>query len=195
MVQQTFAERLKTAMDARGLKQVDLVRMASEQGIKLGKSQLSQYLSGKTAPRRDTLAFLSTALGTNLELELSSQPVQAPKQEAPMRTFNKSSKLDHVSYDVRGPVLDEAMRMEEEGIHILKLNIGNPAPFGFRTPDEVVQDMALTSSSVRFSATSQIRSTICIVASRVLSFNVPRNILNSMVSEFSRFTHVYRPAW
>ena len=59
-----------------------------------------------------------------------------------MRTFSKSSKLDHVSYDVRGPVLDEAMRMEENGVHILKLNIGNPAPFGFRTPDEVVQDMA-----------------------------------------------------
>ena len=59
-----------------------------------------------------------------------------------LRKFNKSSKLDHVSYDVRGPALDEAMRMEEEGIDILKLNIGNPAPFGFRTPDEVVQDMA-----------------------------------------------------
>ena len=59
-----------------------------------------------------------------------------------MRTYNKSSKLDYVSYDVRGPALDEAMRMEENGIHILKLNIGNPAPFGFRTPDEIVQDMA-----------------------------------------------------
>ena len=145
MGETTFAERLKAAMAARGLKQVDLVRMAQERGIKLGKSQLSQYLSGKTVPRRDMLAFLSAALGANLELEPATQtpqPFQAPKQEAPMRTFNKSSKLDHVSYDVRGPVLDEAMRMEEEGIHILKLNIGNPAPFGFRTPDEVVQDMA-----------------------------------------------------
>jgi len=145
MGETTFAERLKAAMAARGLKQADLVRMAREQGVKLGKSQLSQYLSGKTAPRRDMLAFLSSALGSNLELEpesQASQPVQASVQEAPMRTFNKSSKLDHVSYDVRGPVLDEAMRMEENGVHILKLNIGNPAPFGFRTPDEVVQDMA-----------------------------------------------------
>ena len=145
MGETTFAERLKAAMAARGLKQVDLVRMAREQGVKLGKSQLSQYLSGKTAPRRDMLAFLSSALGSNLELEpepQAPQPVQASVQEAPMRTFNKSSKLDHVSYDVRGPVLDEAMRMEENGVHILKLNIGNPAPFGFRTPDEVVQDMA-----------------------------------------------------
>ena len=58
-----------------------------------------------------------------------------------MREFKKSSKLDNVLYDVRGPVLDEAMRMEDQGIHVLKLNIGNPAPFGFRTPDEVVKDM------------------------------------------------------
>lgn len=58
-----------------------------------------------------------------------------------MREFKKSSKLDNVLYDVRGPVADEAARMEGNGQHILKLNIGNPAPFGFRTPFEVVQDM------------------------------------------------------
>lgn len=136
MADTNFAERLGNAIAACGLKQVDLIRLASEQGVKLGKSQLSQYLSGKTAPRRDMLAFLSTALGADLE------PASAAKQEVPMRTFDKSSKLDHVSYDVRGPVVDAAMRMEENGVHILKLNIGNPAPYGFRTPDEVVQDMA-----------------------------------------------------
>ncbi|MCF2561161.1 aminotransferase class I/II-fold pyridoxal phosphate-dependent enzyme [Bifidobacterium boum] len=59
-----------------------------------------------------------------------------------MRHFGKSSKLDNVLYDVRGPVVDEAARMEATGTHVLKLNIGNPAPFGFRTPDEVVYDMA-----------------------------------------------------
>lgn len=58
-----------------------------------------------------------------------------------MREFSKSMKLDHVCYDIRGPVLDEANRMEENGETILKLNIGNPAPFGFRAPDEVVKDM------------------------------------------------------
>ena len=45
-----------------------------------------------------------------------------------MRTFGKSSKLDNVLYDVRGPVVDEAARMEEDGMEILKLNIGNPYP-------------------------------------------------------------------
>ncbi|MBQ2092449.1 MAG: aminotransferase class I/II-fold pyridoxal phosphate-dependent enzyme [Clostridia bacterium] len=58
-----------------------------------------------------------------------------------MRTFSKSSKLDNVLYDVRGPVVDEANRMEEEGIKVLKLNIGNPAAFGFSAPDEVIIDM------------------------------------------------------
>ncbi|WP_339101844.1 pyridoxal phosphate-dependent aminotransferase [Candidatus Enterococcus clewellii] len=58
-----------------------------------------------------------------------------------MRNFGKSKKLDNVSYDVRGPVLEEADRMQEEGINILKLNTGNPAPFGFDAPNEVVRDM------------------------------------------------------
>ena len=58
-----------------------------------------------------------------------------------MRTFGKSSKLDNVLYDVRGPVVDEAARMEEDGMEILKLNIGNPYPFGFSAPQEVILDM------------------------------------------------------
>lgn len=58
-----------------------------------------------------------------------------------MRTFEKSRKLDNVCYDIRGPVMDEAERMSSEGIEILKLNIGNPAPFGFRAPDTVIEAM------------------------------------------------------
>lgn len=58
-----------------------------------------------------------------------------------MRTFEKSTKLDNVCYDVRGPVVEEADRMIADGVHILKLNIGNPAPFGFTAPEEVIRDM------------------------------------------------------
>lgn len=58
-----------------------------------------------------------------------------------MRTFEKSHKLDTVCYDIRGPVMDEADRMAASGIDILKLNIGNPAPFHFTAPDEIIQDM------------------------------------------------------
>ena len=63
------------------------------------------------------------------------------KEGKKMREFKKSSKLDNVLYDVRGPVVDEATRMVGAGTHVLKLSIGNPAPFGFRTPDEVIYDM------------------------------------------------------
>jgi alanine-synthesizing transaminase len=58
-----------------------------------------------------------------------------------MRTFEKSKKLDNVCYDVRGPVVEEANRMMAKHIDILKLNIGNPAPFGFRAPHEIIDDM------------------------------------------------------
>ena len=58
-----------------------------------------------------------------------------------MDQIKKSSKLDHVCYDIRGPVLQEAKRLEEEGNKVLKLNIGNPAPFGFEAPDEILVDV------------------------------------------------------
>jgi alanine-synthesizing transaminase len=58
-----------------------------------------------------------------------------------MKIFDKSIKLDNVSYDVRGPVLEEAERMEEEGVSILKLNTGNPAKFGFEAPNEIIRDL------------------------------------------------------
>ncbi len=179
-----FALRLREGMKRRGLKQADLIRMAAQHGAKLGKSQVSQYVSGKTMPRPDVAALLSTLLnvpdawliGSDDDPNWAGEP--APAEPAPegqdvpvtaatldtlsssiepsvrfsatsserttpmaQRKFTKSSKLDNVLYDVRGPVVDEAARLESEGAHILKLNIGNPAPFGFRTPVEVIQDM------------------------------------------------------
>ncbi len=58
-----------------------------------------------------------------------------------MYTINKSDKLHGVCYDIRGPVLEHANRLEDEGHRILKLNIGNPAPFGFDAPDEIILDV------------------------------------------------------
>ncbi|MDX6221003.1 MAG: alanine-synthesizing transaminase [Frankiales bacterium] len=55
--------------------------------------------------------------------------------------ISQSRKLASVCYDIRGPVLDEAKRLEEEGHRITKLNIGNPAPFGFEAPDEILRDV------------------------------------------------------
>ncbi len=64
----------------------------------------------------------------------------APDTE-PMRPIQKSSKLASVCYDIRGPVMAHARLMEEEGHRIIKLNIGNLAPFGFETPEEIQQDV------------------------------------------------------
>lgn len=65
-----------------------------------------------------------------------------------MQKFEKSRKLDHVCYDIRGPVMDEANRMIAQGENILKLNIGNPATFGFRAPENLIRKMeeSLTST-------------------------------------------------
>ena len=152
---ETFADRLKAAMNEQGLKQVDLVRLAQQKGIKLGKSHVSQYVSGKTIPRTDILHFLADALqvdpdwlNNNNDNDSTLSDVDKIQTSADnsggmkVREFKKSSKLNNVLYDVRGPVVDEAARMEEMGTHVLKLNIGNPAPFGFRTPDEVIYDMS-----------------------------------------------------
>ena len=154
-MKETFADRLKAAMEQRGLKQVDLIREAEQAGVKLGKSHMSQYVSGKTIPRSGVLHFLAKTLQVSPAwLEGREEPAdhlsasdiyQNDKSESSggraMRTFKKSSKLDNVLYDVRGPVVDEAARMEADDTSVLKLNIGNPAPFGFRTPDEVIYDM------------------------------------------------------
>ena len=248
MVRHAFADRLKHAMACAGMKQSDLVRAAESRGQKLGKSQVSQYVSGKTIPRKDVAALLGSILdvstawlmrgegaapgndpaassaetgeadggrsaqdaesahgegsagdgapnaagceqnapgqasdarphpeenaaatenpprhadarpydarpaGPPRDARADARPETAaanttsrplPPRSPLMREFKKSSKLDNVLYDVRGPVVDEAARMEREGQHVLKLNIGNPAPFGFRTPDEVIADMRM----------------------------------------------------
>ena len=60
-----------------------------------------------------------------------------------MKIFDKSSKLEHVAYDIRGPILDEANRMIANGEKILRLNTGNPAAFGFEAPYEVIRDLIM----------------------------------------------------
>ena len=191
MAETIFTKRLTEAMNAQGMKQVEVIRAAEKASVKLSKGQMSQYVSGRAVPRDNIGSFLAELLkvdkdwlyGKNssknelLKNELTNKQIDEQKNntiikrtdynnnnlttktEEPkkivlpsemnarternqtMREFKKSSKLDNVLYDVRGPVVEEANRMEETGVHVLKLNIGNPAPFGFRTPDEVIYDM------------------------------------------------------
>ncbi len=186
----TFSERLTASMREQNLKQVDFLRKADRAGVKLGKSQMSQYVSGKAVPRKNIALFLAGVLNVDTQWLLHGRPAadssaaettadnnpvttttapgsppqplsaasvpsdgcrpQKEKMKSPnfnvkgaitMNEIRKSSKLDYVLYDVRGPVVDEATKMEENGTSVLKLNIGNPAPFGFLTPDEVIYDM------------------------------------------------------
>ena len=58
-----------------------------------------------------------------------------------MKTLKKSQKLDNVCYEIRGPALERAKQMEDDGHHIIKLNIGNLAVFGFNPPDDIVHDV------------------------------------------------------
>jgi len=71
----------------------------------------------------------------------TTNPKITPLSSRKSRIFAKSRKLDNVCYDIRGPVLKEAQRLEEEGHKVLKLNIGNPAPFGFEAPEEILRDV------------------------------------------------------
>src|ERR1700712_1731669 len=63
------------------------------------------------------------------------------REQSSVKPILKSNKLQNVCYDIRGPVLEHAKRLEEEGHRIIKLNIGNLAAFGFDAPDEIIQDM------------------------------------------------------
>jgi len=66
-----------------------------------------------------------------------------------MNSVNKSSKLENVCYDIRGPVLKEAKRLEEEGFKVIKLNIGSPAAFGLNAPDEIIRDIIINLPSAQ----------------------------------------------
>lgn len=158
MTNTIFTERFCESMKKQGLKQVDILNAANMYGIRLGKSQISQYVSGKSVPRKNIGNILAKILkvdaawlyggmeavaadtDTNIKETILNHSLNI-ERESVMREYKKSSKLDKVLYDVRGPVVEEANRMEASGTSVLKLNIGNPAPFGFRTPDEVVYDM------------------------------------------------------
>ena len=90
------------------------------------------HADGQHAPRRKRTS----------EETIPLVPRKASSPEgASMRPILKSTKLSGVCYDIRGPVLARAKQMEDEGQHVIKLNVGNPAAFGFLAPEEIVQDV------------------------------------------------------
>jgi alanine-synthesizing transaminase len=77
----------------------------------------------------------------NRDASPAASPATVKPRLSAMQPIRKSQKLDNVCYDIRGPVLEHAKLMEDEGHRIIKLNIGNPAPFGFFAPDEIIEDV------------------------------------------------------
>lgn len=89
----------------------------------------------------------------------------------------KSNKLQNVCYDIRGPLLKTAMRMETEGHKIIKLNVGNPAPFGFNAPQEIISDVAKNlSKSVGYSDSKGIFS----ARKAILQYHQSRGLLEAV---------------
>ena len=101
MAIQEFHLRLKEAMQKKNVKQIDVLRAAEVQNIKLGKSHMSQYVSGKSVPRENILNFLAGFLEVSPQWLRGEETPNIPTDqtgEIPMRKFNKSSKLDDVLY-------------------------------------------------------------------------------------------------
>ncbi len=110
---------------------------------KLGISRqaVSRWQSGEAIPEKHELK-LRHVMGLPLK-ETASDDSDESLQGKTIR----STKLDNVLYEIRGPVLEEAYRLEEEGHRITKLNIGNPGAFGFHAPEEIIQDVIHNLSS------------------------------------------------
>ncbi|WP_296211497.1 aminotransferase class I/II-fold pyridoxal phosphate-dependent enzyme [Psychrobacter sp. UBA3480] len=87
--------------------------------------------------------------------ETKTNSTTNPKNGHAMNTIKKSDKLQNVCYDIRGPLLQTANKMEAEGKRILKLNVGNPAPFGLEAPHEILRDVAMNLSEATGYSDSQ----------------------------------------
>ncbi|MFW2178359.1 MULTISPECIES: aminotransferase class I/II-fold pyridoxal phosphate-dependent enzyme [unclassified Moraxella] len=111
----------------------------------------SYLLSGDIAtsnsipPMPESIGLTTTDNATDLAITpTTTGPHFSVNQTgSPMNALNKSDKLQNVCYDIRGPLLQTANRMEAQGHKILKLNIGNPAPFGLEAPQEILSDVAV----------------------------------------------------
>ncbi|MFZ2668235.1 MAG: aminotransferase class I/II-fold pyridoxal phosphate-dependent enzyme [Lactococcus raffinolactis] len=131
----TIKNKLTIMREQSGFSQAEVARK-----IGVSKPTYWAWEKGNAKPKAESLKKLAVLYDINLD-ELTEKINE--KVATPMTTFEKSQKLDHVAYDIRGPVLDEANRMRANGEKILRLNTGNPAEFGFTAPDEVIRDLIM----------------------------------------------------
>lgn len=128
-------DKLTSLRERFGYSQAEVARK-----IGVSKPTYWAWEKGNAKPKPESLKKLADLYGLAVE-KLTEETNE--KEKKPMTTFEKSQKLDHVAYDIRGPVLDEANRMRANGEKILRLNTGNPAEFGFTAPDEVIRDLIM----------------------------------------------------
>ena len=113
------------------------------QSPSLGDALLSDVSDAANARILVTSALLQDKDCQTVFSDSTSNPFNLSRDVTTMKTLNKSNKLQNVCYDIRGPLLQTATRMEAQGHKIIKLNVGNPAPFGFEAPQEILSDVAM----------------------------------------------------
>ncbi|MDO4441192.1 MAG: aminotransferase class I/II-fold pyridoxal phosphate-dependent enzyme [Moraxella sp.] len=160
--QKMQGERLKRLRKQMGLSAQKLAHKLSERGTQVSRGAIANWECGKNGIASSKLAALADILNTTESYLLtgrtqtdeyaqpdatqphhphfSSQVMTMSQTNIPLK---KSTKLANVCYDIRGELLQTANRMEAEGHRIIKLNIGNPEPFGLLPPEEIVQDVAM----------------------------------------------------
>lgn len=153
---QMQGQRLKRLRKSLGLSAQILADKLSQEGAKVSRAAITNWEGGKNGIVSSKLPILAKILNTTESYLLTGNhpnQSQTTLHVAPatvldttmsnVKPLKKSSKLNNVCYDIRGELLQTANRMEAEGQRIIKLNIGNPAPFGLLPPDEIVQDVSM----------------------------------------------------
>lgn len=167
---QAQGKRLTQLRKAKGLTAEQLAVLMTKSGSKVSRGAISNWergINGIVSSKLPTLAkildctegyllrgelatslqtksninndLLSSTLNSNTGKKAMPNAIKSPSR----KLVKKSDKLQNVCYDIRGPLLKTAMQMEAQGQRIIKLNVGNPAPFGLDAPHEILQDVAL----------------------------------------------------
>ena len=149
--------RLKQLRKQLGLSTYALTQRLSAHGVHVSRGAIANWECGKNGISSSKLPIVAQVLGTTEGYLLTGQAtkdaclptinhLETSMSHTNHKPLKKSHKLNNVCYDIRGELLQTANRMEAEGQRIIKLNIGNPAPFGLLPPDEIVQDVTLNLS-------------------------------------------------
>ncbi|MEC7118305.1 MAG: aminotransferase class I/II-fold pyridoxal phosphate-dependent enzyme [Pseudomonadota bacterium] len=164
-VRQQRGQRLQALRKACGFSAETLAQAMTNAGEKISRGAISNWERGENGIVISKLPTLARILNTTEHYILTGQAPSLPDhppqttletpspselksiimphhQPRPHRPVVKSNKLQNVCYDIRGPLLKAANAMEEQGHRIIKLNVGNPAPFGFEAPLEILNDVA-----------------------------------------------------